>query len=82
LFSINSNILNFAKVRGSWAKVGGTGILGPYQLEQTYSYRVDKWGDVSLLYNPETLSNPNIKPESKTSLEFGADLRFSIIRFV
>jgi len=76
LFSINSNVLNFAKVRGSWAKVGGTGILGPYQLEQTYAYRLDKWGDVSLLYNPETLSNPNIKPESKTSLEVGADLRF------
>jgi outer membrane receptor protein involved in Fe transport len=76
LFPIKTETLNLAKVRASWAKVGGTGILGPYQLEQTFSYRVDKWGDVALLFNPETLSNPDIKPESTTSYELGLELNF------
>jgi len=75
LFSIKSSILSYAKIRGGWSKVGSTGILGPYQLEQTYQYRVDKWGATSLLFNPNTLSNPDIKPETKTSLEAGFDLR-------
>jgi TonB-linked SusC/RagA family outer membrane protein len=76
LFEIESPILSYAKLRGGWSKVGGTGILGPYQLEQTFAYRTDKWGDLALLYNPSTLSNPNIKPEAKTSIEAGFDLRF------
>ncbi|MGE0088632.1 MAG: outer membrane beta-barrel protein [Bacteroidales bacterium] len=63
------------KVRGGWSKVGGVGVLSPYQLEQTYKYRDNKWGNVALMYNPETLSNPKIKPESKTAIEAGLDLR-------
>jgi len=75
LFKISSPVLSYAKVRGGWSKVGGTGILGPYQLEQTYAYRDNKWGSVALMYNPDLLSNPKIKPESKTSMEAGLELR-------
>ena len=75
LLPIKSNLLNMLKVRGGWSKVGGVGVLAPYQLEQTFKYRDNKWGNVALMYNPETLSNPEIKPESKTSIEAGFDLR-------
>jgi TonB-linked SusC/RagA family outer membrane protein len=76
LFGIESDVLSFAKVRAGWSKVGGTGILAPYALEQTYSYLDEKWGSQSRIYNPDVLSNPKIKPESKSSLEFGLEARF------
>ncbi|MGE0090854.1 MAG: SusC/RagA family TonB-linked outer membrane protein, partial [Bacteroidales bacterium] len=53
LLPIKSNLLNMLKVRGGWSKVGGVGVLSPYQLEQTYKYRDNKWGNVALMYNPE-----------------------------
>jgi hypothetical protein len=76
LFSIKSNILSFAKVRAGWAKVGGAGILDAYQLEQTFEYETTPWGSTALLTDPRTLNNPEIKPEMKTSIEAGTDLRF------
>jgi len=76
LFGIESSALTFAKVRAGWSKVGGVGILTPYALEQTYAYLDEKWGSQSRIYNPDVLSNPEIKPESKSSLEFGLEARF------
>ncbi len=76
LLQINSPILTYAKIRGGWSKVGSTGILSPYQLEQTFVYRDDKWGDVTFMYNPDLLANSKIKPEAKTSTEIGLELRF------
>ena len=73
--SIKSNILSFLKVRGSYAQVGGYGALGPYDTQQTFGFRDATWGAVSLPYNSETLSNPNLRPESTTSIEFGFDTR-------
>ncbi|MDA3952934.1 MAG: SusC/RagA family TonB-linked outer membrane protein [Bacteroidales bacterium] len=76
LLEMKSPILSFAKVRAGWSKVGGIGVLDPYQLEQTFQYRATPWGSTALLYNPDQLNNPNIKPEAKTATEFGLDLRF------
>ncbi len=76
LFNIKSNVFSFGKVRAGWSKVGGTGILDAYQLQQTYSYETTPWGSTALLMDPRTLNNPKIKPEMKTSIEFGSDLRF------
>jgi len=75
LLPIKSTTLTFLKLRGGWSKVGSVGILTPYMLEQTYSFRADPYGDVPLMYNPDELSNPEIKPEVKTSIEAGLDLR-------
>ncbi len=78
LLEMKSSVLTFAKVRVGWSKVGGIGALEPYQLEQAYEFRpttVVPWGGNSLLFNPDQLNNPNIKPESKTAYEVGLDLR-------
>lgn len=72
---IKSNILSFLKVRGSYAIVGGDGALNPYSLAQTYTFRNESWGDVLLPYNGTTLNNPNLKPETTNSIEFGFDAR-------
>lgn len=74
--SIKSDILSFLKARGSYAIVGGDGALGPYSLQQTFSFRSDPWGDVLLPYNGTTLNNPNLISETTKSLEFGIDARF------
>ncbi len=65
--------ISFAKVRGSWARVGkGT---SPQQTSQSYS--LGNWnyglttGDV-----PDVAVVKNLKPEISTSWEVGADLRF------
>jgi TonB-linked SusC/RagA family outer membrane protein len=76
LLGMQSSVLTFAKLRLGWSKVGGIGALDPYQLEQAYQFRTDSWGSVSLLFNPDQLNNPNIKPESKTAYEVGIDTRF------
>ncbi len=82
MFGMKSNVLSFAKLRASWAQVGGDGALDPYDIQQTFSFRsptntVDggPWGTVLLPFNGARLSNPNLVPELTTSLEFGIDLR-------
>ncbi|MBN1414170.1 MAG: SusC/RagA family TonB-linked outer membrane protein [Bacteroidales bacterium] len=76
LFNFSSNAFSFFKTRAGWSKVGSVGILAPYALEQTYAYLDEKYGDISRIYNPDVLSNPDIKPESKTAIEVGLELRF------
>ncbi|MBK8444350.1 MAG: TonB-dependent receptor [Sphingobacteriales bacterium] len=76
LFNIKSDVLSFWKVRASWAKAGSKGILEPYKLIQTYSFREDPWGSTLLPYNPSDLNNPNLFSETTVSTEFGTDMRF------
>jgi len=75
LLDLNSNTLSYLKARVSWAATGSKGVLNPYDTQQTFSFRDDKWGVVPLAYNPDRLNNPNIKPESTHSLEGGIDAR-------
>lgn len=76
IFEINSDALTFLKLRAGWSQVGSAGGLKPYSIQQTYSFRTDAWGDVPLLYNPETLNNPNLKPETVTGIEVGLAAKF------
>ena len=64
--------VSFAKVRGSWAKVGkGT---QPYFTAQNFS--ISNWSyDLSVGNVPDVSIDPNLKPELSTSIEFGADVR-------
>jgi outer membrane receptor protein involved in Fe transport len=73
--NINKDIVSFLKVRGGWSKVGSTGVLGAYQLENTYSF-TSPWAGTNLVASPSLLNNPDIGPESTTSTEFGIDGRF------
>lgn len=66
------DILSFAKIRGSWAKVGND--TDPYRLEQYFNIR---YLDGVLTSSPDNYKvNPNLKPESIVSSELGLDLRF------
>ena len=76
VFDIKSDVLSFAKVRASWAQVGGD--TGPYQLSPTIAFG-DSWNADPKLLNlavPNRLPNANLKPQTQTSLEFGVDMRF------
>lgn len=77
--------VNFAKVRSSWAQVGG-GAPTPYALNQTYSM-VPGGGHLGLPLQTPTQTNgvgsgelmaPNqdLKPFTSTTLEFGVEGRF------
>lgn len=76
LLNMDSNVLNFGKVRASWAKVGSD--TNPYSLLPTLSFG-DGWNASTKILNqfvPNNLPNEGLKPEFKTSLEFGLELKF------
>jgi TonB-linked SusC/RagA family outer membrane protein len=76
-FQIKSDILSFAKLRGSWAKVGGD--TDPYQLSRTYS--ASSFNSISLFAPSLTFPPANLKPQLTTSYEIGTNLRFLNNRF-
>jgi len=80
MFNIQSPILSFAKVRASWAQVGGD--TDPYSLEPTVSFGGGWNASTKLLnlYVPDLLPNAELKPQTNTSIEFGADMRFFLDR--
>ncbi len=82
---LNSNILSFAKVRGSFGQVGnGT---DPFVLEFSYFpeteifqlFGVDNnypWNGIPGFSGSSTIPPSNLKPELTTSWEFGTELQF------
>jgi len=76
---IDPNILNYGKIRTSWAKVGnGT---SPYQLAATYAANATGFNGVSLYSIATTLPPINLLPESAESIEVGTELQFAKGRF-
>ena len=71
-FKIGSSLLSFAKVRASWAKVGGD--TDPYQLTRTYS--ASSFNSISMFSPTGTLPPANLKPQETNSYEIGTNLRF------
>jgi hypothetical protein len=65
--------INFLKLRGSWSKVGSTGALGPYNLNQTFGLTNNGYGNQA--FTPATLYNPDLKAETVTGIEAGLDLK-------
>jgi TonB-linked SusC/RagA family outer membrane protein len=72
--------INYAKLRGSWAQVGG-GAPDPYQINLTYSNVASSGptlqnvtGDANTGAN--TISNPNLKPYTSTTYEGGFEAEF------
>jgi len=70
---MQSNILSFAKIRASYAEVGGT--AGAYALNGTYDARDPYNGQPSLTYT-NTLPPLGLLPQEKKSIEAGLDLKF------
>lgn len=75
LLDLNQNIFSFLKVRGGWTRVGSDGATDPYQLENAFSFRDGSWGNTLLVFNPDGLGNPLLKPEFTSGIELGADMK-------
>lgn len=82
---LDVDFLTFGKVRASWAQVGA-GPPNPYSTSSVFvsSTVGDGWGDnipfplggVTGFELSGTLGNPELTPESTTSVELGLDVRF------
>ncbi len=80
LLNVESNILSYAKVRASWAKVGDD--TDPYKLLPTLSFG-DGWNASTKMLNqfvPNEMPNDKLKPQSTTSIEVGGNFRFFLNR--
>jgi TonB-linked SusC/RagA family outer membrane protein len=72
-FNIKSEVLDYAKLRGGWSKVGKD--ADPYQLQNTYVFSAP-FGTSPQLSSSTTDLNPDLKPETTTSSEIGAEAVF------
>ena len=66
------NIFNLVKLRASLAQVGND--TDPYQLIQTYNVPGQGYLGLTTLSNSPIKFNPDLKPETVTSSEFGLEL--------
>lgn len=67
---IKSDALNYAKIRGGWSKVGKD--ADPYRSVNTYVFGAP-FGSNPQLTASTTDFNPDLKPETTTSTELGAE---------
>ena len=65
--------VSYGKLRASWARVGND--ADPYQLRNTV-VASDPFNGFPTYAMPNVLANPELRPETTESWEFGADLRF------
>ncbi|CAN1539216.1 OMP_RagA_SusC, TonB-linked outer membrane protein, SusC/RagA family [Flavobacteriaceae bacterium] len=72
MLDIKDTKISLIKLRGGYSKVGGTGALGEYSTNKTFSLASNNFGTQSSL--PNTQWNPNIKPEQTVGTEIGLDL--------
>jgi TonB-linked SusC/RagA family outer membrane protein len=72
-FMKNLSWFSFGKIRASWAQVGSD--TDPYQLQLGYNPQ-NSFGSMPRVTLPANLTNPELKPETSTTIEFGTDLRF------
>lgn len=72
--NIPKDWLSYAKIRGSYAKVGND--TGFDQLLNGFSYNTSYLGDMAWFESENKRKTNSLKPESTTSFETGLDLRF------
>ena len=79
----DNRILSYGKLRGSWGMVGVE--PPPYIWNTNYvnAIAASSWGETlegsqfgGSVVRSSTQGNPDIKPEQKSEIEFGADLKF------
>jgi len=74
MLDIQSDFFSFAKIRASWAQVGND--ADPYMLQQVFEPEGLWDGSVPKFAESKEIANLNLKPETTTGIEVGADLRF------
>jgi TonB-linked SusC/RagA family outer membrane protein len=70
---IGGKVLNFGKLRASWAKVGSD--ADPYNLQSTFLINNAFQGQSGAIQSP-TAGNPKLKPEFTQDVEIGTTLEF------
>ena len=69
--------LSYGKLRGSWAQVGNTESVGPYQTVVTYGANSAHVGSpLGGLSSGNNLPNPDLVPFTSTEMEYGLEARF------
>ncbi len=72
-FDINEEIINFGKIRASWAKVGRD--AGAYYKNGTFLLG-QPYNGQPLLSLPASMYDPELKPEFTSEVELGFELQF------
>lgn len=72
LFKIDSDIFNYGKIRGNWAKVGKD--TAPYLFDRKFK-QFPTYPDQGFGSDPTSSVASKLKPEMSTSWEIGADFR-------
>jgi TonB-linked SusC/RagA family outer membrane protein len=72
-FGISDGVMNFGKIRASWAKVGRD--ADPYSLINVFNTNSPFQGQSGLIQSP-VAANPNLKPEFTHDFEVGTTLEF------
>ena len=67
-----ANVVDLFKIRASWGKAGNLTGIGPF--ERFTNYNPISFGGQTGLVPSASLGNPDIKPETQTEFEIGADL--------
>ena len=71
----NKNLINYGKIRASWAQVGSD--TDPYQLALNYSTAKYSYpGNVIGMINNNTQPNKDLKPTRTNSFELGLEMKF------
>jgi len=68
------NFIDFAKVRSSWAQVGSA-TVNAGSINEIYQINTINAYGLPTLSNPSALPNPNIRPITATTIEFGFEVR-------
>lgn len=69
-------IVDFLKVRTSWAQVGSVGDIGAYSLNQNYSLGRAQLGIPRGAISGSSVRNANLNPLLVTEMEFGFNVQF------
>ena len=74
-FIKNKNLINYGKIRASWAQVGSD--TDPYQLALNYSTAKYSYGGFVIgMINNNTQPNKDLKPTRTNSFELGLEMKF------
>lgn len=74
LLKLNNSVVNFWKIRGNYAEVGGT--ADPYKLQYSYRTAGIFAGSVNLYTPVLTYPNNNLKPQRSKEFEVGTEINF------
>lgn len=80
LLKMDNSTVNFWKVRGNYAEVGGT--ADPYKLQYSYRTAGIFGGSVNIYVPPLTYPNNNLKPQRSKEFEVGTEVHFLRDRIV